>query len=62
MSKRKTISKSLYTPDYKRVSMSKEIGFVIVGFIDSPEQANEITGILKLAKLGQHIQDLNKGV
>ena len=42
--------------------MSKETGFVIVGFIDSPEQANEITGILKLAKLGQHIQDLNKGV
>lgn len=62
MAKRKTISKGLYTTNYKVISMSKETGFVIVGFIDSPKQADEIQGIVKLAKLGQHIQDLNKGV
>ena len=42
--------------------MSKETGFVIVGFIDSPQQADEIAGILKLAILGERIQNINKGV
>ena len=42
--------------------MSKETGFVIVGFVDSPQQANEIQGIVKHAILGFHIQDIDKGV
>lgn len=62
MSKRKTISKSLYTTNYKVISMSKETGLMVVGFIDTPEQANEIQGIVRLTTLAWHIQDLNKGV
>ena len=42
--------------------MTKENGFVVVGFIDSPQQANEIAEILKLTKLRERIQDLPKGV
>ena len=62
MSKRDNNRKGLYTTDYKGISMSKESGFIIVGLVDSPEQANEIQGIVKLSILGFHIQDLNMEV
>lgn len=62
MSKRKTISKGLYTTNYKVISMSKETGYVVVGLLDSPEQASEIKKIVNLSIIGFHMQDLNKGV
>jgi len=52
----------LYTMDYKGISMSKEKGFIIVGLISNPEQANEIQGIVKLSILGFRMQDLSKEV
>lgn len=36
--------------------------FVIVGFVETKAEVEEIEGIMKLAKVGYHMQHLNKGV
>ena len=62
MAKRKNSPKGLNTLKNKGYSMSKESGFIIVGIVDSPQQAMEIQGIVKLSILGFHIQDISKEV
>ena len=62
ITKCKYYTEYLNTTDYIVNNMLKETGFVIVGIIDSPQQAMEIQGIVKLSILGFHIQDINKEV
>ena len=62
MTKRKNRTKGINTIEHIVNSMSKENGFIIVGIVNTPEQAIEIQGIVRLSVLGFRMQDLPKGV